>query len=62
MRQMVKTLLEEQQMSLPTYEEFKRVEVNAKVLNEIVGKEESTFLKQKYIQKKVDKTIPKMTL
>ena len=59
---MVKTLIEEQQMNFPTYEEFKSVEVNAKVLNEIVGKEESTFPKQKDIQKKVDTTIPEMTL
>ena len=63
MEQMVKTLLEVQQMSFPTYEEFKRVELNAKVLNEIVGKEkETTFPKQKDMQKEVDLTIPKMAL
>ena len=46
-------------MGLPTCEELKRVEVDAKVLNEIVGKEnESTFLEQK----EVDKTIPEITL
>ena len=62
MGQMVKILLEEQQMSFPTCEEIKRVEVDANVLNEIVGKENSTFSKQKKMKKEVYKTIPKMTL
>ena len=62
MGQMVKTLLEEQQMSFPTYEEFRKVEVNAKVINEIARKEESTFPEQKDLQKEVGMTIPEMTL
>ena len=49
-------------MSFLTCEELKRVEVDAKVLNEIVGKEKSTFSKQKEMKKKVYKTIPDMTL
>ena len=58
-----KIISEEQERSLPTFEEPKRVEMDAKVLNEIVAKEkESTSLKPKEMKKEVEKTIPKMTL
>ena len=50
--QMAKVISEEQERSLPTCEELKRVEVDAKVLNEIVGKEnESASPKQKDMKK-----------
>ena len=40
--QMAKVILEEQERIFPTCEELKRVEVVAKVLKEIVGKEKES--------------------
>ena len=60
---MAKIISKEKERSLPTFEEPKRVEMGAKVLNEIVAKEkESTSLKPKEMKKEVENTIPEMTL
>ena len=59
---MAKIILEEQERSLPTFEEPIGVEVDAKVLNEIVAKEESTSPEPIEMKKEVEKTILKMTL
>ena len=62
MGQMAKIISEEER-SFPTFEEPKIVEVDAKVLNEIVAKEkESTSIKPKEMKKEVEKTILEMIL
>ena len=63
MGQMAKIVSKEQERSSPTFEEPKRVEMDAKVLNEIATKEnESTSLEQKEMKNEVEKTILNMTL